>query len=176
MQPLENADDIQYDYTRFQNDTAKRACDVVSDFLHDIGIRNKITFQKVVSPREYNFSTDSVDVDIELNMMDLGRAIIKHYDEIEREIKERFTSRSGFFSFVSNDIWEWREDWNNNNFDEPRCIGALLEILLAIKDYDYFPFFHEGMEFEEFVPEFGRWLRHASLGTLPLHPLYFGAT
>lgn len=27
----------------------------------------------------------------------------------------------------------------------------------CISDYNYFPFFHEGMEFEEFVPEFGRW-------------------
>ncbi|MFZ9404014.1 MAG: phosphoadenosine phosphosulfate reductase [Sediminibacterium sp.] len=27
----------------------------------------------------------------------------------------------------------------------------------AITDYDYFPFFHDGMEFEEFVPEFGKW-------------------
>ena len=28
---------------------------------------------------------------------------------------------------------------------------------LAINDYNYFPFFHDGMEFEEFVPEFGKW-------------------
>lgn len=28
---------------------------------------------------------------------------------------------------------------------------------MAITDPAYFPFFHEGMEFEEFVPEFGEW-------------------
>lgn len=28
---------------------------------------------------------------------------------------------------------------------------------IAIKDEKYFPFFHSGMEFEEFVPEFGKW-------------------
>lgn len=27
----------------------------------------------------------------------------------------------------------------------------------SINDYYYFPFFHDGMEFEEFVPEFGKW-------------------
>lgn len=27
----------------------------------------------------------------------------------------------------------------------------------AITDYSYFPFFHDGMEFEEFVPQFGKW-------------------
>jgi predicted phosphoadenosine phosphosulfate sulfurtransferase len=28
---------------------------------------------------------------------------------------------------------------------------------IAITDTEYFPFFHDGMEFEEFVPEFGEW-------------------
>lgn len=28
---------------------------------------------------------------------------------------------------------------------------------LRINDYNYFPFFHDGMEFEEFVPAFGKW-------------------
>lgn len=28
---------------------------------------------------------------------------------------------------------------------------------IAITDRDYFPFYHYGMEFEEFVPEFGKW-------------------
>lgn len=28
---------------------------------------------------------------------------------------------------------------------------------MAITDVNYFPFFHKGMEFEEFVPEFGKW-------------------
>jgi predicted phosphoadenosine phosphosulfate sulfurtransferase len=27
----------------------------------------------------------------------------------------------------------------------------------SINDYSFFPFFHEGIEFEEFVPEFGKW-------------------
>lgn len=27
----------------------------------------------------------------------------------------------------------------------------------CISNYNYFPFFHNGMEFEEFVPEFGKW-------------------
>lgn len=34
---------------------------------------------------------------------------------------------------------------------------------LAIHDNKYFPFFVEGMEFEEFVPEFGRWYANKEL-------------
>lgn len=40
---------------------------------------------------------------------------------------------------------ECREDWVRT---PPEC---------AITDPEYFPFFHDGMEFEEFVPEFGKW-------------------
>lgn len=33
----------------------------------------------------------------------------------------------------------------------------------CIKEYDYFPFFTDGMEFEEFVPEFGKWYSQGKL-------------
>jgi len=33
----------------------------------------------------------------------------------------------------------------------------------AITDYNYFPFFRDGMEFEEFVPEFGEWYSKGEL-------------
>lgn len=34
---------------------------------------------------------------------------------------------------------------------------------IAITDQNYFPFFREGMEFEEFVPEFGKWYGQGKL-------------
>jgi len=40
---------------------------------------------------------------------------------------------------------ERKEDWIRQPPEE------------AITDHDYFPFFRKGMEFEEFVPEFGEW-------------------
>ncbi|MCZ1012256.1 phosphoadenosine phosphosulfate reductase [Streptomyces lydicus] len=36
----------------------------------------------------------------------------------------------------------------------------------VISDEKYFPFFHRGMEFEEFVPEFGKWLSQQHGGKL----------
>lgn len=43
--------------------------------------------------------------------------------------------------------------WDENKKDD--WIRDIPKI--AIKDKDYFPFFYEGMEFEDFVPEFGSW-------------------
>lgn len=41
--------------------------------------------------------------------------------------------------------WDTGKNWIR---DIPQC---------AISDHNYFPFFRDGMEFEEFVPEFGEW-------------------
>jgi len=46
---------------------------------------------------------------------------------------------------------EKKEDWIRNAPDE------------AITDVNYFPFFRDGMEFEEFVPEFGEWYSEGKL-------------
>jgi predicted phosphoadenosine phosphosulfate sulfurtransferase len=43
--------------------------------------------------------------------------------------------------------------WDENKKDD--WIRDIPKI--AIKEKDYFPFFYEGMEFEDFVPEFGKW-------------------
>jgi len=47
--------------------------------------------------------------------------------------------------------WEQGKDWIRQ---PPK---------MAITDYDYFPFFRPGMEFEEFVPEFGHWFGQGKL-------------
>jgi predicted phosphoadenosine phosphosulfate sulfurtransferase len=47
--------------------------------------------------------------------------------------------------------WEQGKDW----IRQPPA--------MAITDYNYFPFFHPGMEFEEFVPEFGKWYGQGKL-------------
>lgn len=47
--------------------------------------------------------------------------------------------------------WEKGKDWIRQPPD------------MAITDYTYFPFFKPGMEFEEFVPEFGKWYGQGKL-------------
>lgn len=45
--------------------------------------------------------------------------------------------------------------WDNKKKES--WVREMPKEIEVIKDYNYFPFFHEGMEFEEFVPEFGKW-------------------
>lgn len=83
-------------------------------------------FESMESPREYNFTTDSVFADIPLKSL---RAIFKRsaddgHESLSRIIRARFTSRSGFISFYSNDVADWLakplRDWDHNE------LGTLL--------------------------------------------------
>ncbi len=69
------------------------------------------------SPREYNFTTDSVDVGVSHETL-LKLASAKDSPRFWEVLRAHFTSRDGFISFYSNDpedeewakpVWEWDE-------------------------------------------------------------------
>lgn len=79
-------------------------------------------FTELVSPREYNFETDAICAAIsEDSLLKVFKEVKR--EELEAKIKERFTSRSGFISFYSNNINTWDEDPRNWDHNE---IGTLL--------------------------------------------------
>lgn len=67
---------------------------------------DSLTFKELDSPKEYNFATDRIICDVSLE------DIIRLYSIVDKKlliktIEERHTSRSGFYSFYSNDVNEW---------------------------------------------------------------------
>lgn len=73
-------------------------------------------FESMVSPREYNFGTDRVF--IELDVEEVRRIFHATSDEhLDRVCKEMFTSYSGFMSSYSPDWendWDELEEWDHN--------------------------------------------------------------
>lgn len=89
----------------------------------DLGLK----FHRLVSPREYNFTTDRIDCVIELkNVFDL--AFAKDWKDLKATIKERHTPYDGFISFYSNDPEVWKSkpyaDWDHNE------LGTLLRAFM----------------------------------------------
>ena len=86
---------IAKDYTNFYIEILNRRLK---------GFTLKAEYNLLTSPREYNFETDRIFIDIEKNhAIDFIKYIIKNYKkELEKKIKDRFTSRSGFNSFYKN--------------------------------------------------------------------------
>ncbi|UZZ64575.1 hypothetical protein [Curvibacter phage PCA1] len=83
-----------------------------------------LTFDKLRSPKEYNFTTDRIfaTLDIEELRRILSRVTPENLAAVARA---KFTSRSGFISFYSPDVCSWGElgTWDHNQ------TGALIEAL-----------------------------------------------
>lgn len=105
------------DWRQAQEVIAKHYVNAFNECFKDwADVDLKADFNKMISPREYNFETDHIFV-----MVDEA-AILALYDKVDeatlsRIIEERFTSRSGFISFYSNSLDEWHSnvlEWDVN--------------------------------------------------------------
>ena len=114
---------------KFYNQIAKDYTNFYIDALNERlkGFTLKATYKCFESPREYNFETDRIFIEIEENhCIEFIEHIVKNYKkEIEKKIQDMFTSRSGFISFYKNSIDLWTKD-----FKEWDCnmIGTCFEL------------------------------------------------
>ena len=125
---------IAEDYTNFYLDNLNAKLNYA---YPDKGFTLKATYKYFYSPREYNFETDRIFIEIEENhAIDFIKYIIKNYKkELEKKIQDMFTSRSGFISFYKNSIDLWTKD-----FKEWDCnmIGTCFELFdLEEEDINY---------------------------------------
>jgi len=120
--------EIAEDYTNFYIDELNKKLK---------GFTLKATYKCFESPREYNFSTDTIFIEIQENhAIEFIKYIIKNYKkELEEKIKQRFTSRDGFISSYKNSLDLWTKDskeWDCN------MIGTCFELFdLEEEDINY---------------------------------------
>ena len=118
--------EICKDYTSFY-------IDKLNERIKDFTL--KATYKCFISPKEYNFQTDRVFIEIEENhCIDFIKYTIKNYKkELDNKIKERFTSKSGFISFYENNLESWTNNykkWDHNQ------IGICFELFDIEEDED----------------------------------------
>lgn len=83
--------------------------DELSDFFKSIGVLS-LEFIKVDSPKYYNYSTDKLVCNIEIDKNVFVHELRKYnFDNWEQFLKDNFTSYDGFISFYPNDPNEWTE-------------------------------------------------------------------
>ena len=101
-----------YFYNQIAEDYTNFYIDELNERLE--GFTLKATYKCFESPREYNFTTDRIFIEIEENhAIDFIKYIIKNYKkELEEKIKDRFTSRSGFISSYKNSLDLWIDDYS----------------------------------------------------------------
>ena len=119
---------IKTDFPGYMEAASRQFCDAVEALLTDIlGSEVTIEYQSIHSPREYNFTTDTVNVSITLDRAALVRYFAKYGGEMAGYFKARYTSYDGFISHypATLDYWRQFENWDNHG------LGAVLEAVLV---------------------------------------------
>jgi hypothetical protein len=99
----------------------KYARDYVSAFAgyvkQETGVDLGLEFERLESPREYNFGTDRLFAYIPVSVLGTLKAAVT-LGNLAEVINERHESRSGFCSFYTTDIEAWNAkplaDWDHN--------------------------------------------------------------
>lgn len=69
-----------------------------------------LKLEEVRSPKYYNFETDSLSIRLKVNKWNVLRELVKNKEDFNQYLREHYTSRSGFISFVKTEIHElWRQ-------------------------------------------------------------------
>lgn len=104
------------DYHAAYLSVAKAYVEHFNEWLNEkYALNVSLTFKLMTSPREYNFMTDRIFVDI--SAADVEQVYLAVGEEaVPTAAKELFTSRSGFISYYRPDIDSWGglHEWDHN--------------------------------------------------------------
>lgn len=135
------------DWEGYKNEVAEQFTSLLEDQL-DVWKRmdgspvseilSNLEFKGIYSPREYNFTTDKVEIE-----MDVDVDILKEYcfkinrAKFDNYLHENFTSRDGFWSFVHNNVHDFEiELENGSESDMDRDIQVMIEFYL-LQEVDF---------------------------------------
>lgn len=115
-----------YDFVSY----SKAITEVIMEAIKDEfpGLVVSYEFEELIQPKEYNFSTDTIYIKLDLDKAVLLSIIAENREKLTEKIKEKYTSCSGFISWHSNKY----EDWFNDILNEVEIehkVGAIIGML-----------------------------------------------
>ena len=121
--PLDKVNELLWRHTKFHyayREVAEKYALAFSAFINV-----PMTYKDMTSPREYNFETDRVFVEVAYkDMLLLARRVGRN--ALRKAAKDMFTSRDGFASFYSPDIARWGplRTWDHNQLHCLLCAAV----------------------------------------------------
>lgn len=88
----------------------------------------EIKYQSISSPAYYNFSNDTINIEVDIDFDRLMEIVNEEKENIAEYILDNYTSRDGFNSFHSNNVDVWCNPEYVMEFIQHR-VGALMEAL-----------------------------------------------
>lgn len=147
---LEDGTDYSIDYRAYYEATARAIFGKVTEKLQEIfPCLTGGDFQKLVSPREYNFTNDSIDCRFSFTSERAARAALLRYVRENRAafadfVRDRYTSRSGFIGYYSDEPETWIDYLKGNGAGADlsgHFLGAFFDFVLenkAFGDYEIY--------------------------------------
>lgn len=89
-------------------------------------------WESLQSPKYYNFSTDSINCEIEYNADLLAKYLKENEKELIEYLKGKYTSRDGFSSSYTSDLGYWIDPENHGAHE----VGSLLQFVLENENDD----------------------------------------
>lgn len=139
-------DDLEFDYKSFYNECAECMVFEVRDELVSLGFVSDIDYQKISSPKYYNFSNDSINVAIKLkddNITNIMNYLNENIEEFAEYLKGKYTSCDGFISSYSNDVNDWL---NPEALEHSHKLGSILDFILENEGLEEVELFFRVME------------------------------
>ena len=135
---LEHGQELEFDNKDYQNEIGKAYCEAIKELLSEYV--TEINFEKIISPREYNFTNDKIACEVRLsktNLDSLKQLIYANQSEFELFLKENYSSRDGFYSFYSNEFKEWKENTKDFSFfEDSNYLEGLLTFALELDEVE----------------------------------------
>jgi len=137
--PEINYDDCEWNYEEYHERVSKRCVEVIEKKVNEI-LETELSFeyQSSYSPREYNFSTDSVNISIKISDNNLG-AIASYVVKNVTAFKEyllKYKSCSGFISSYAYDLNTWMNEYWLDIKTNKHYLGSILEFVLENEGFE----------------------------------------
>lgn len=131
--------ELDIDYAGAQKELSKQIFNIVTGELEKEGFVHKSTFEKLSSPREYNFYNDSIWVNFEFlpeNVDKVWNYIKDHYKEWTQFLKDKYTPCDGFIPYYEN--YPNGNDWIHIGacLDDKHKAGLILDFILSNEGFD----------------------------------------
>jgi hypothetical protein len=138
---IDEDEDIEIDYQEYRKQIASAWARGYASYMPSFV--KSCEFESIVPPRDtgygpdYRFGTDKLYVDIEMDedWLDKMKAFITDNKEwFEARLKDDWTSRDGFMSFMENDLGGWLKGLED---EDERYVGTTLAYMM-LKEYGNF--------------------------------------
>ena len=127
---------LEKNVSKFYHNVSK---DYAEAFIYEIeretGLSLDAKFESMESPKEYNFQTDRLFIELPQAsaVAFVDYILANHKEELEKLIAQRFTSRDGFWSNYKNTL----EAWGNPSEWDYNQLGTCFQIFEYLEDEIY---------------------------------------